>query len=140
MLGFDHVEIGTVTGEPQPGNPRKRLFRLVADRALINRMGFNNDGSLAVAARLASRTPVFRTVVGVNIGKTKAVPESEAAADYVKSAERLAPHADYLVVNVSSPNTPDCAAFRPWTSSARCSPPSARPPTARYRPTGCRCW
>lgn len=106
MLGFDHVEIGTVTGEPQPGNPRKRLFRLTGDRALINRMGFNNEGSLAVAARLASRTPVFRTVVGVNIGKTKAVPESEAAADYVKSAERLAPYADYLVVNVSSPNTP----------------------------------
>jgi dihydroorotate dehydrogenase len=106
MLGFDHVEIGTVTGEPQPGNPPKRLFRLVADRALINRMGFNNDGSLAIAARLASRRPVFRTVVGVNIGKTKAVPEAEAVADYVKSAERLAPYADYLVVNVSSPNTP----------------------------------
>ncbi|CAM5546625.1 Dihydroorotate dehydrogenase (quinone) [Streptomyces hirsutus] len=106
MLGFDHVEIGTVTGEPQPGNPKKRLFRLVADRALINRMGFNNEGSLAVAARLASRTPVFRTVVGVNIGKTKAVPEAEAVGDYVKSAERLAPYADYLVVNVSSPNTP----------------------------------
>ncbi|MEV6962347.1 quinone-dependent dihydroorotate dehydrogenase [Streptomyces sp. NPDC051207] len=106
MLGFDHVEIGTVTGEPQPGNPKKRLFRLVADRALINRMGFNNDGSLAVAARLATRNPVFKTVVGVNIGKTKAVPEQEAVADYVKSAERLAPYADYLVVNVSSPNTP----------------------------------
>ncbi|MER8016310.1 quinone-dependent dihydroorotate dehydrogenase [Streptomyces griseoluteus] len=106
MLGFDHVEIGTVTGEAQPGNPKKRLFRLVADRALINRMGFNNEGSLAVAARLASRHPVFRTVVGVNIGKTKAVPEADAVADYVKSAERLAPHADYLVVNVSSPNTP----------------------------------
>ncbi|MEU0333745.1 quinone-dependent dihydroorotate dehydrogenase [Streptomyces sp. NPDC006193] len=106
MLGFDHVEIGTVTGEPQPGNPKKRLFRLVADRALINRMGFNNDGSLAVAARLASREPVFRTVVGVNIGKTKAVPEAEAVADYVKSTGRLAPYADYLVVNVSSPNTP----------------------------------
>ncbi|MCH0564720.1 MULTISPECIES: quinone-dependent dihydroorotate dehydrogenase [unclassified Streptomyces] len=106
MLGFDHVEIGTVTGEPQPGNPKKRLFRLVSDRALINRMGFNNEGSLAVAARLASRTPVFRTVVGVNIGKTKVVPEDEAVHDYVKSAERLAPHADYLVVNVSSPNTP----------------------------------
>lgn len=106
MLGFDHVEIGTVTGEAQPGNPRKRLFRLVQDRALINRMGFNNEGSLAVAARLASREPVFRTVVGVNIGKTKAVPEAEAIGDYVKSAERLAPYADYLVVNVSSPNTP----------------------------------
>ncbi|MEU6491266.1 quinone-dependent dihydroorotate dehydrogenase [Streptomyces sp. NPDC046984] len=106
MLGFDHVEIGTVTGEPQPGNPKKRLFRLVPDRALINRMGFNNDGSLAVARRLATRTPVFRTVVGVNIGKTKVVPEAEAAQDYVKSTERLAAHADYLVVNVSSPNTP----------------------------------
>lgn len=106
MLGFDHVEIGTVTGQPQSGNPRQRLFRLVPDRALINRMGFNNEGSLAVAARLASRTPVFRTVVGVNIGKTKVVPEAEAVADYVTSAERLAPHADYLVVNVSSPNTP----------------------------------
>ncbi|WP_327743562.1 quinone-dependent dihydroorotate dehydrogenase [Streptomyces europaeiscabiei] len=106
MLGFDHIEIGTVTGEAQPGNPRQRLFRLVADRALINRMGFNNEGSLAVAARLASRTPVFRTVVGVNIGKTKVVPEDEATGDYVKSTERLAPYADYLVVNVSSPNTP----------------------------------
>ncbi|MFF4788131.1 quinone-dependent dihydroorotate dehydrogenase [Streptomyces griseorubiginosus] len=106
MLGFDHIEIGTVTGEAQPGNPRKRLFRLVPDRALINRMGFNNEGSLAVAARLASREPVFKTVVGVNIGKTKVVPEAEAVGDYVKSAERLAPFADYLVVNVSSPNTP----------------------------------
>ncbi|WP_210591874.1 quinone-dependent dihydroorotate dehydrogenase [Streptomyces sp. GESEQ-35] len=106
MLGFDHVEIGTVTGEAQPGNPKQRLFRLVPDRALINRMGFNNEGSLAVAARLASRTPVFNTVVGVNIGKTKVVPEADAAGDYVKSTERLAPYADYLVVNVSSPNTP----------------------------------
>lgn len=106
MLGFDHVEIGTVTGEPQPGNPKKRLFRLVADRALINRMGFNNEGSAAVAERLAARNPVFRTTVGVNIGKTKTVPEADAAADYVKSTERLAAHADYLVVNVSSPNTP----------------------------------
>lgn len=106
MLGFDHVEIGTVTGEPQPGNPKKRLFRLVKDRALINRMGFNNEGSAAVAERLGARKAVFRTVVGVNIGKTKVVPEEEAAADYVKSTERLAVHADYLVVNVSSPNTP----------------------------------
>jgi dihydroorotate dehydrogenase len=106
MLGFDHVEIGTVTGEPQPGNPAPRLFRLVPDRALVNRMGFNNDGSAAVAARLASRRAVFPVTVGVNIGKTKVVPESEAARDYVVSAERLARHADYLVVNVSSPNTP----------------------------------
>ncbi|MFF3246071.1 quinone-dependent dihydroorotate dehydrogenase [Streptomyces sp. NPDC002870] len=106
MLGFDHIEIGTVTAQPQPGNPKKRLFRLVPDRALINRMGFNNEGSAAVAERLAARKAVFGTVVGVNIGKTKVVPEAEAVADYVKSTERLARHADYLVVNVSSPNTP----------------------------------
>ncbi|MEU3041007.1 quinone-dependent dihydroorotate dehydrogenase [Streptomyces diastaticus] len=106
MLGFDHVEIGTVTGQAQPGNPPKRLFRLVEDRALINRMGFNNEGSAAVAARLTARRPVFRTTVGVNIGKTKAAPEAEAVTDYVTSTERLAAHADYLVVNVSSPNTP----------------------------------
>ncbi len=106
MLGFDHIEIGTVTAQAQPGNPKKRLFRLVPDRALINRMGFNNEGSAAVAARLAARVPVFNTVVGVNIGKTKVVPEEEAVADYVASTERLARHADYLVVNVSSPNTP----------------------------------
>ncbi|GHH75755.1 dihydroorotate dehydrogenase (quinone) [Streptomyces sulfonofaciens] len=106
MLGFGHVEIGTVTGEPQPGNPRPRLFRLPADGALINRMGFNNEGSAAVAARLAARRAVFTTTVGVNIGKTKTVPEDEAERDYVTSTERLARHADYLVVNVSSPNTP----------------------------------
>jgi dihydroorotate dehydrogenase len=106
MIGFDHVEIGTVTAQPQPGNPPKRLFRLVADRALINRMGFNNDGSAAVEARLKARRAVFRPVLGVNIGKTKIVPEGEAVADYVASAGRLAPYADYLVVNVSSPNTP----------------------------------
>ena len=106
MLGFDYVEIGTVTAEPQPGNPTPRLFRLIEDRALINRMGFNNEGSAAVAARLAARPRTSRTVVGVNIGKTKVVPEAEAVADYVTSTERLARHADYFVVNVSSPNTP----------------------------------
>ncbi|UCM86789.1 quinone-dependent dihydroorotate dehydrogenase [Streptomyces marincola] len=104
-LGFDFVEIGTVTARPQPGNPAPRLFRLPADRALINRMGFNNDGSVAVAARLA-RLRAPRPVVGVNIGKNKSVPESEAVADYVTTTRRLARHADYLVVNVSSPNTP----------------------------------
>ncbi|MEV5240919.1 quinone-dependent dihydroorotate dehydrogenase [Streptomyces cinnamoneus] len=125
MLGFDHVEIGTVTAQPQPGNPKKRLFRLVADRALINRMGFNNDGSAAVAERLAARKEVFRTTVGVNIGKTKVVPEEEAVADYVTSTERLAAHADYLVVNVSSPNTPGLRnlqateALRPLLSAVR---------------------
>ncbi|GAA3953546.1 quinone-dependent dihydroorotate dehydrogenase [Actinomadura viridis] len=103
-FGFGHVEIGTVTGRPQPGNPRPRLFRLPRDRAVINRMGFNNEGSEAAMRRLRARRP--GTIVGVNIGKTKAVAESEAVADYVTSAERLARYADYLVVNVSSPNTP----------------------------------
>ncbi|MEZ0089875.1 quinone-dependent dihydroorotate dehydrogenase [Streptacidiphilus sp. EB129] len=106
MLGFDYVEIGTVTAQPQPGNPAPRLFRLIEDRALVNRMGFNNEGSAAVAARLAARSRRSGTVVGVNIGKTKVVPEAEAVADYVASTERLARHADYFVVNVSSPNTP----------------------------------
>jgi len=102
-LGFGFVEVGTLTGEPQPGNPRPRLFRLPADRALVNRMGFNNGGAAAAAARLARPRKV---ILGVNIGKTKVVPEEEAVADYVKSARLLGPHADYLVVNVSSPNTP----------------------------------
>jgi dihydroorotate dehydrogenase len=105
-LGFGFVEIGTVTGQPQPGNPAPRLFRLPRDRALINRLGFNNDGAEAVARRLARGRPRNGAVVGVNIGKTKVVPEAEATADYVFSARLLAPHADYLVVNVSSPNTP----------------------------------
>ena len=108
-LGFGHVEIGTVTGEPQPGNPTPRLFRLTADRAIVNRMGFNNDGAEAVAGRLAARAASGKAsdvVLGVNIGKTKVVPEEEAIADYEKSTRLLAPHADYLVVNVSSPNTP----------------------------------
>jgi dihydroorotate dehydrogenase len=108
-LGFSFVEVGTVTGEGQPGNPRPRLFRLPADRAVVNRMGFNNDGAEVVARRLEKRRRSGRVsgvVVGVNIGKTKAVPEDEAVADYEKSARLLAPYADYLVVNVSSPNTP----------------------------------
>jgi dihydroorotate dehydrogenase len=110
-LGFGFVEVGTVTGEPQPGNPAPRLFRLPADRAVVNRMGFNNDGAEVVARRLAARLGAkhAQVVVGVNIGKTKAVPEDDQAAvlaDYEKSTRLLAPHADYLVVNVSSPNTP----------------------------------
>jgi dihydroorotate dehydrogenase len=106
-LGFGHVEVGTVTGEAQSGNPRPRLFRLTDDRAIVNRMGFNNDGAEVVARRLAAwRAAGGRTILGVNIGKTKVVPEEEAARDYEKSAGLLAPCADYLVVNVSSPNTP----------------------------------
>jgi dihydroorotate dehydrogenase len=110
-MGFAFVEIGTVTGEPQPGNPKPRLARLPADRAVVNRMGFNNDGAQAVARRLAERR-VDRTgrrtgvPLGINIGKTKVVPEDQAVGDYEKSTALLAPHADYLVVNVSSPNTP----------------------------------
>src|SRR5215468_358492 len=102
-LGFGFVEVGTVTAEPQPGNPRPRLFRLPRDRALINRMGFNNEGAAAAARRLAHRGA---GTVGVNIGKTRRAPEDSAIADFTDSALRLAPHADYLVVNVSSPNTP----------------------------------
>jgi dihydroorotate dehydrogenase len=105
-LGFGHVEIGTVTGEGQPGNPTPRLFRLPADRAIVNRMGFNNDGAEVVAARLAERGRRPGPILGVNIGKSKVVPEDEAVRDYEKSARLLAPYADYLVVNVSSPNTP----------------------------------
>ena len=102
-LGFGFVEVGTVTAEAQPGNPKPRLFRLPRDRALVNRMGFNNDGAAAAARRLAHR---HGGTVGVNIGKTKRVAEADALADFTASAERLAPLADYLVVNVSSPNTP----------------------------------
>jgi dihydroorotate dehydrogenase len=102
-LGFGFVEVGTVTARAQPGNPKPRLFRLMADRAIVNRMGFNNHGAAAAAARLRRHRDV---IVGVNIGKTKAVAEADAIADYVASARAVAGVADYLVVNVSSPNTP----------------------------------
>ena len=106
-LGFAFVEVGTVTAESQPGNPKPRLFRLPADHALINRMGFNNHGAAAAAGRLRSRPGSDRgIVVGANIGKTKATPQSAAASDYAHSARLLAHVADYLVINVSSPNTP----------------------------------
>jgi dihydroorotate dehydrogenase len=114
-LGFGFVEVGTVTGQPQPGNPRPRLFRLPADRAVVNRMGFNNHGAEVVARRLQarherrSRSASAPVVLGVNIGKTKVVPEDDQDAvlgDYAFSTRLLAPWADYLVVNVSSPNTP----------------------------------
>ncbi len=104
-LGFGFVEVGTLTAHPQPGNPKPRMFRLPADRALLNRLGFNNGGSRAAVPRLAKRDARFG-VVGVNIGKSKITPEDEAAGDYALSAERVAALADYLVVNVSSPNTP----------------------------------
>jgi dihydroorotate dehydrogenase len=107
-LGFGHVEIGTVTALPQPGNPKPRLFRLPENRALINRMGFNNHGAVEVGKRLSKlRSSGGRLpVIGVNIGKSRSVELAEAAADYAFSASELARYADYLAVNVSSPNTP----------------------------------
>lgn len=106
-LGFGHIEVGTLTAIPQEGNPRPRLFRLIPDRAVVNRMGFNNQGAEAAAVRLQKiRRRRKRAVIGVNIGKSRVVDVSAATADYVTSARLLAPLADYLVVNVSSPNTP----------------------------------
>lgn len=107
-LGFGHVEIGTVTPKPQAGNEKPRLFRLIELRALINRMGFNNDGVEAIAKRLKrlrSRTDAL-PIIGVNIGKNKATPAERAAEDYEYCARELGPFSDYLAVNVSSPNTP----------------------------------
>jgi len=106
-LGFGHIEVGTITAQPQPGNEKPRLFRLVQDRALINRMGFNNDGASFIVPRLErARMRRHRPVIGVNIGKTKVVAVDKVIGDYVQSAQILSPLADYLVVNVSSPNTP----------------------------------
>ncbi len=107
QLGFGHVEVGTITARPQPGNAKPRLFRLIPDRAVINRMGFNNHGA-EQAARVVARviTKRGRPVVGINIGKSRIVEVDDATADYLESTRLLAPLADYLVVNVSSPNTP----------------------------------
>ena len=109
FLGFGHVEVGTVTAKAQPGNPRPRSFRLVGDRSLINRMGFNNHGAQALAHRLAAARRTERgqrAVIGVNIGKSKITALEDAAEDYRFSAGLLAPYASYLAINVSSPNTP----------------------------------
>jgi len=108
-LGFGFVEIGTVTAQPQPGNPRPRIFRYPQQLALINRLGFNNDGADVVAARLqklrdSSRRPSIP--IGINLGKSKVTPLEEAPADYLYSFRKLHHVADYLVLNVSSPNTP----------------------------------
>jgi dihydroorotate dehydrogenase len=102
-LGFGFAEIGTVTPKPQKGNPQPRLFRLPTDKALINRMGFNNDGADVIAKRLESRPADF--IVGGNIGKNKATPNEEAVSDYLYCFERLYDQVDYFVLNVSSPNT-----------------------------------
>ena len=104
-LGFGFVEVGTVTREAQPGNPRPRLFRLPADQALINRMGFNNAGAAVVAARLAGM-PHVRVPVGISLGKSRVTPLEEAVGDYLASLAALYPYGDYFAINVSSPNTP----------------------------------
>jgi dihydroorotate dehydrogenase len=104
-LGFGFIEIGTVTPLPQPGNPQPRLFRLPKDQALINRMGFNNDGVDAMVSRL-QKTKLKNTILGGNIGKNKITPNEKAVDDYLICFEKLFPYVDYFVVNVSSPNTP----------------------------------
>jgi dihydroorotate dehydrogenase len=110
-LGFGHVELGTVTAQAQPGNPRPRLFRLPASGGLVNRMGFNNAGAAALAARLDAAgvrrgNEAPGVPVGISLGKTKATPLEDAVGDYLTSFAGVAPHADYVAVNVSSPNTP----------------------------------
>jgi dihydroorotate dehydrogenase len=131
-LGFGFVEIGSVTPRPQPGNPAPRVFRLAEDEAVINRYGFNSDGLDAVARRLAARAR--RGLVGVNLGKNKET--EDAGADYAAGARALAPLADYLVVNVSSPNTPGLRALQSRGSledllrRVRAALPSPAPPLA----------
>ncbi|MDJ0684269.1 MAG: quinone-dependent dihydroorotate dehydrogenase [Alphaproteobacteria bacterium] len=114
-LGFGFTEVGSITPKPQPGNPKPRLFRAPAQQAIINRMGFNNAGAAAAEARLARRGWGARDrAIGVNLGKNKT--SADAAADYALGAKTLSPHADYLVVNVSSPNTPGLRALQDPTA------------------------
>lgn len=108
-FGFGFIEIGTLTPKPQPGNPKKRLFRLPEDGGLINRMGFNNEGVEAAIERLKRNKGIL---IGGNIGKNKLTPNEEAVLDYVQCFEALFPHVDYFVVNVSSPNTPNLRALQ----------------------------
>lgn len=106
-LGFSHIEVGTITGKPQSGNDKPRLFRLTVDKALINRMGFNNQGADLAARRLSRSGRMYPEVVlGINLGKTKIVPVETATEDYLFSFERLFGFGDYFTINVSSPNTP----------------------------------
>lgn len=109
-LGFGFVEVGSITPRPQHGNPKPRLFRLTEDRAIINRLGFNSDGLSAAEARLRRRAADRHGVVGVNLGKNR--DSTDAAADYILGVGALAPYADYLVINVSSPNTPGLRALQ----------------------------
>ncbi len=109
-LGFGHIEVGTITPRPQPGNPKPRLFRIIGDKAIINRMGFNNDGVHAIKKRLQTKPKDI--VVGANIGKNKDTPNENAINDYVICFTELYEVADYFVVNVSSPNTPNLRALQ----------------------------
>ncbi len=115
-LGFGFVEVGTVTRHPQPGNPKPRLFSLPASDAVINRMGFNNDGAEALAAKLAQGKP--GVPLGISIGKSKVTPLEEAVDDYLFSLRTLYPYADYFAINVSSPNTPGLRALQDKTALA----------------------
>lgn len=129
-MGFGFVEIGTVTPLPQAGNPKPRLFRVPEHHALINCLGFNNDGAQTIASRLRGARHV---IVGVNLGKNKNTPEERAVDDYVTGTRTLAPHADYLVINVSSPNTPGLrdlqavAQLRPLLKAVRAAADAAVP-------------
>src|SRR5712692_9154583 len=143
-LGFGFSELGGVTWEPQPGNPAPRLFRVPADEALINRMGFNNPGAQAIARRLSDwralgRWP--RHPVGINLGKSKIAPLEQAAEDYARSFRMLRPHADFFVVNVSSPNTPDLRRLQDKSALdeilaalQEAQPPAAKPILVKVAP------
>ncbi len=150
-LGFGFAEFGTITAKAQPGNPKPRIFRLAQDRALINRLGFNNAGAPAIAQRLPSLFSPHRArpiPLGFNIGKSKRTPLSEAVTDYLDSCEHLLPFADYLVVNVSSPNTPALrqlqeverlgplleALLARMQQSAKTAPPPAKPLLVKIAP------
>ncbi|TGK07086.1 quinone-dependent dihydroorotate dehydrogenase [Leptospira semungkisensis] len=109
-LGFGSIEVGTITGQGQPGNPKPRIFRYQEDQALINRMGFNNPGADLAEETLKNQKK--NSVRGINVGKTKLVSEEDAVHDYVYSLKRLTPYADYAVINISSPNTPGLRNFQ----------------------------
>jgi dihydroorotate dehydrogenase len=111
-LGFGFVEVGTVTAHPQPGNPRPRLFRLADSEAIVNRMGFNNDGAAALADRLAALPRPLGVPLGISLGKSKVTSLDRAVDDYLASYRALRAHADYVAINVSSPNTPGLRALQ----------------------------
>lgn len=118
MLGFGHVEVGTLTPRPQPGNPRPRIFRLRRERALVNRMGFPNEGVEAAAPRLRAMAAMPRGwILGVSIGKQKETPIEEAARDYAEALRAVYAHADYIAANISSPNTPGLRALQAGDSA-----------------------